>query len=201
MGLAQAFISCPVERLVIEGRCCLCGCELKPLDSWGLLIIGCHSPIDPSRSTHQALAQKLRQPPKVSRITSSDWSHHITQGHVQQSGRHLESFDTRIAYSRDLLLARVWFSQMCARTVCPSLSADAECLHLNANLNVFSAGVGNAEIFSRDPAVARPLRPACSNLPLYQLGRLPEALSPARSHTYCQSLNTIQLQMHPLTPC
>lgn len=29
----------------------------------------------PSRSIHQTLMQKLKQPPKVSRITSSDWSH------------------------------------------------------------------------------------------------------------------------------
>lgn len=56
MGLAQAFISCPAEGVVIEGRCRLCAGVLKPLDSRGLLIIGCHSP--------------ARPPWKVSRITS-----------------------------------------------------------------------------------------------------------------------------------
>lgn len=50
MGLAQAFISCPAEGVVIEGRCRLCVGVLKPLDSRGLLIIGCHSPAHPPRS-------------------------------------------------------------------------------------------------------------------------------------------------------
>lgn len=50
MGLAQAFISCPAEGVVIEGRCRLCVGVLKPLDSRGLLIIGCHSAARPPRS-------------------------------------------------------------------------------------------------------------------------------------------------------
>lgn len=44
---------------------------LKPLDSEGLLIIGCHSQIDPSHFIHQVSTQKLKQPPKVSKITRS----------------------------------------------------------------------------------------------------------------------------------